>query len=82
MGIVSLVWGILAIIGMFIGFIPCLGWLNWLNFPFAGVGAIVSGIALATSKDTNRGASLAGLVCCGSAMVFGAIRLIIGGGIW
>ena len=32
---ITLAWGILAICGMFIGFIPCLGSLNWLNIPFA-----------------------------------------------
>jgi hypothetical protein len=81
MQVLSLVWGILALIGMLIGFVPCLGALNWLNIPFAGVGAIVSGVALGTSKESGRGASLAGLVCCGIALVFGMIRLAMGGGI-
>jgi hypothetical protein len=31
MQILSLVWGILAILGLGIAFIPCLGILNWLN---------------------------------------------------
>ena len=81
MQVLSLVWGILALIGMIIGFVPCLGALNWLNIPFAGVGAIVSGIAVGTSKDSNRVAGLTGLVCCGIALVFGMIRLALGGGI-
>ena len=46
MQVLSLLWGILAIVGMVVGFFPCLGSLNWLNIPFAGVGIIVSGIAL------------------------------------
>jgi hypothetical protein len=81
MQVLSLVWGILALIGMLIGFIPCLGALNWLNIPFAGVGAIVSGVALGMSRESSRGAGLAGLVCCGIALVFGMIRLVMGGGI-
>ena len=42
MQILSLVWGILAILGLGIAFVPCLGSLNWLNIPFAVVGAIIS----------------------------------------
>jgi len=78
----SLIWGILVIVGMLVGFIPCLGALNWLNIPLAGVGLIVSVIALATAtKDENKGGSVAGIVCCGIAMFFGIIRLILGGGV-
>lgn len=45
MQLVSLLWGILAISGMLVGFIPFLGALNWLNIPFAGVGVIVAALA-------------------------------------
>jgi hypothetical protein len=81
MQILSLIWGILAIIGMLIAFFPCLGWLNWANIPFSGVGLIISIIALATYKDGNKGGSIAGTVCCGIAIIFGIIRLVVGGGI-
>lgn len=77
----SMVWGILAILGMLVGFIPCFGSLNWLNIPFSGVGIIVSGIALGISRDQSKGASIAGLVCCCVALFFGIIRLVLGGGI-
>lgn len=76
----SLVWGILAIIGMLVGFIPCLGALNWLNIPFAGVGVIISAIALGTSEGEKQGA-VAGLICCCIAVLFGFLRLVIGGGV-
>ena len=64
MQVLSLLWGILAIVGMVVGFFPCLGSLNWLNIPFAGVGIIVSGIALATAGDSSKSCGVAGLVCC------------------
>ena len=77
----SLVWGILAIVGMVIGFFPCLGSLNWVNIPFAVVGLIISVIALSTAKTPNKGGSVAGVVCCAIAVVVGLIRLLAGGGL-
>ncbi|MFZ5516987.1 MAG: hypothetical protein ACOY90_10140 [Candidatus Zhuqueibacterota bacterium] len=77
----SLIWGILAILGMVVGFIPCLGALNWLNIPFSGIGLIISVISLATSDERTRGAAIGGVICCAIAVMFGIIRLIIGGGV-
>jgi len=82
MHILALLWGIIAIIIMTIGFFPCLGSLNWLNIPFAGIGIIVSSLALAASNEYTRASSVAGLVCCSIALFFGIFRLIIGGGIF
>ena len=81
MQFVSLLWGIFAILGMLVGFIPFLGALNWLNIPFAGVGIIVAAIALGTTRAASKGKSAAGLTCCGIALFFGIIRLALGGGI-
>lgn len=78
---VTLSWGILAILGMLAGFMPPFGALNWLNIPFAGIGALVSGIALSQAQLGKKGFSIAGLVCCLVAMVFGAIRLVLGLGV-
>ena len=77
----SLIWGILAIVGMIVAFFPCLGSLNWLNIPFAGIGIIISGIALGTAGEAPRSSSIAGLVCCLIAVLFGFIRLVMGGGV-
>lgn len=77
----SLVWGILAILGMVVGLFPCLGALNWLNIPFSGIGIIISGIAFGTAGDKPRSNSIAGLVCCIIALLFGFIRLVLGGGV-
>lgn len=81
MQILSLVWGILAMGGLVVGFTPCLGWLNWFNIPFAGVGLVVSAVTLAGAKDDKRGAALAGTICCGLAVVVGLVRLWLGGGV-
>jgi hypothetical protein len=67
---------------MLVGFIPCLGSLNWLNIPFSVTGLIISGIALASAKkEENKGGSIAGIICCAIAILFGLIRLIAGGGV-
>ena len=82
MQVVSLVWGIFAILGMLIAFTPMLGALNWLNIPFAGVGAIFSAIAVGRSAPETKGKSVAGLICCGIAVLFGLVRLVLGLGVF
>lgn len=82
MQIISLTWGILAILAMIVGFFPCLGALNWLIIPFSGLGIIISGMALGTAGHKPKGSSIAGLVCCIVALFFGLIRLGLGGGIF
>lgn len=52
---ISLIWGILALVGMLAGFVPFYGALNWLVIPFAGIGAIVSAIALGTAPAEVQG---------------------------
>lgn len=77
----SLVLGILSIGGMFVGFIPCLGSLNWLNIPFAIFGLVISFLAYTRNDNEPKGNAKAGIVMCGIAILFGVIRLMIGGGI-
>lgn len=63
--------GILALIGMVLGMIPLLGWLNWINIPLAILGLLLSII----------GKSKGGIIICVVAIFFGLIRLIMGDGI-
>ena len=77
----SLVWGILALIGMLIALMPCLGALNWINVPFAAVGLVISFLVFGTSRAADKSGSIAGIVCCLIALVLGTIRLFLGGGI-
>ena len=81
MQILSLVWGILAILGLGIAFVPCLGSLNWLNIPFAIVGLIVSFVAKSQVPGGRSGAAMAGIVLNGIAIILGVIRLVLGGGV-
>lgn len=77
----SLVWGILAILGMLVGLFPCLGSLNWLNIPFSIIGLIISAVGLSRADSSNKNTATAGLVLCIIALVVGMIRLVIGGGV-
>ncbi len=82
MNTASLVFGILALLGMLVGFIPCFGALNWINIPFAFIGLIVSLVALSNSREgKSKNGALAGLIMCLCAMFFGLFRLFLGGGI-
>lgn len=71
MNTIGRIFGILAIIGMLIGMIPLLGWINWLNIPLAIIGLMLSII----------GKSKGGIVICVVAIFFGFFRLSLGGGI-
>jgi len=71
MKILGRVFGVLAIIGMLLGMIPLLGWLNWFNIPFAILGLVFSII----------GKSKGGIIICVVAIFFGLFRLMLGGGI-
>ena len=82
MQVLSLVWGILSGVGFMIGLTPCLGALNWVNIPFALIGCVISGIALGTAQPNQpKGMSIAGLIICILVVVFGGIRLVLGGGV-
>jgi hypothetical protein len=71
MKIIGLILGILSALGMLLAFIPLLGWLNWINIPFAIIGLIIS--ALVKSNG--------GMVLCGIAIILGMLRLMLGGGV-
>lgn len=81
MGLISLIWGIAALLWMVVAFIPLLGWGNWFMIPFAVVGAIIAAIGIALTKPENRGRAKAGLVLNGVAIVVGTLRLSLGGGL-
>ena len=81
MGLISILWGIFALVWMLLAFIPLLGWANWLMIPFAVVGAIIGAIGYALTSPQNRGRAKAGILLNVAAAVIGAVRLSIGGGI-
>jgi uncharacterized membrane-anchored protein YitT (DUF2179 family) len=63
--------GIVALLGMLLGFVPLFGWFNWINIPLAIIGLLFSAI----------GKSKGGLTISAIAILFGLLRLILGGGI-
>jgi hypothetical protein len=63
--------GAIALVLAIIGFIPLLGWLNWLIILIAGVGVA---IGAASAKNSGRNFCIAVAVIC-------ALRLWVGGGI-
>jgi hypothetical protein len=74
----SLAWAILAVMGMVVAFIPCLGWVNYFNIPFAIAGLIVSVIAYASGDPRNRNNSLIAIILCLAAILLGWKRLVLG----
>ena len=81
MGLISLLWGIVAMVLMFVGLIPLLGWLNWLWIPFAGVGAIIAALGVLLTPSGKNGRAKAGLVLNGLVIVIALVRLSLGGAI-
>lgn len=78
MSIVGFILGIVAFFWMFIALIPFLGWLNWLNIPFAIIGLVISILGYSQRRQTALG--LTGIVLCSIAIVVGVLRLSLGGG--
>jgi hypothetical protein len=82
MQVISLVLGILSLVGLAVGFLPCFGALNWLNIPFAGIGLIVGVVAIANARNSSKGPAVAGVIFCLLAILLGVLRLLMGGGIF
>ena len=81
MGLISVIWGIVALLWMLLAFLPLLGWGNWFMIPFAVVGALIAAIALLLTRSGHRSRAKLGLILNVVAIVVGAIRLSLGGGI-
>jgi hypothetical protein len=63
-----------------IAMFPCAGWINWFNIPLAVVGLVISIVALTQGPASERTKPIVGLCCCAVAVLFGGIRLLLGGG--
>ncbi|MCU0328212.1 MAG: hypothetical protein MUE53_04405 [Chitinophagales bacterium] len=80
MTFIALLLGLFSSLIAFVGVIPLLGWLNWLQLPFAGLGFILSLLVYNGQKDQASGLTKFALIlnlCC---LIFGGFRLMIGGG--
>ena len=81
MGLISVLWGVIAMIWMVFALIPVVGITNWLLIPFAAVGAIIAGIGLLFTRSANNGRAKAGLILNGIVIVVAVWRLGLGGGV-
>lgn len=81
MGLISIFWGIGALLWMLFALIPLLGWMNWLLIPFAAIGAIIGAVGMALSRPGMRSRATAGVLMNLVVIVVGITRLGIGGGI-
>jgi hypothetical protein len=70
LNILSILFGVLALVLALPAFLPLLGWLNWLIIPIA-----VIGLALGAMSESNMGRNLNIVV-----IVICAGRLMLGGG--
>ncbi|WP_242112057.1 hypothetical protein [Luteimonas aquatica] len=81
MGLISLLWGIAAMLWMIVALIPLVGWANWFLIPFAAVGAIIAAIGVLFTSSGKRGRAKTGLVLNGLVILIALVRLTLGGGI-
>ena len=81
MGLISVLWGVVAMIWMVLALIPLLGWGNWFLIPFAAVGAIIAAIGMLFTSNAKTGRARTGLLLNGIVIVVAIVRLGIGGGI-
>ena len=70
--LLSVIFGIVALLGAIIAFFPILGWLNWAVIPLAMMGA---GFGILSRSDSGRRLNT-------FVLVVAIIRLIIGHGIF
>lgn len=72
MNLISILIGIVALIGALVGFVPLLGWLNWFVIPLAVVGLVLGLMARETSGRNVNAVVIAVAV----------VRLALGGGVF
>lgn len=71
LNILSILVGIVVFFGAIVGFIPLLGWLNWLLIPLALFGLVLGAVS---SHRSGRNLNLVLIIFC-------AIRLWLGFGV-
>jgi len=81
MGLISVLWGIVAMLWMVLALIPVIGITNWLLIPFAAVGAILAAIGVLFTRTGKRGRAKTGLVLNAIVIVVAIWRLGLGGGL-
>lgn len=81
MAILSLILGILSLFFMIPGLIPCLGWLNYFNLPFSGLGLLIALYLYTRSEENAKDSTVKiALYLNVASFVIGVIRLVLGAG--
>jgi hypothetical protein len=70
--LISVIIGIVALIGAMIGFFPLLGWMNWVIVPIALMGAA---FGIMSRSDAGRRLNI-------FVLLVAIVRLVIGGGLF
>ena len=81
MGVISVAWGVVALLWMLLALVPLLGWGNWFVIPFAAVGAIIAAVGMVFSRAGHRGRAKTGLLLNALVIVVAIVRLHMGGGV-
>lgn len=71
MNAISKILGLIAALGMLIGLIPLLGWLNWIVLVIAGLGLVIGALSRSST----------GMIFNGIILIVSLIRLVAGGGV-
>lgn len=77
LSLIALVWGILAITGMGVGFVPVVAPWQWVNLPFAVLGASVGIASIFTGKDGGTKSAVVGISLCMIASIVALLRLVV-----
>jgi len=78
MSVIGFIFAMLSALVLLLTIIPLLGWINWLNIPFAFLGLIFSVIGVTATK--NKGIGMAGIVISCVVIILGILRLKACGG--
>lgn len=71
MNFISKIIGLIAILGMLVGLVPLLGWINWAVLPLAVIGLIFGALS-----SQSSGRNINAIV-----LIVSLLRLILGGGL-
>ena len=72
LNLISLIIGVVALACAAVAFLPLLGWLNWFILPLAVIGA---GIGAMSQGNAGRNLNI-------FVIIVGALRLMLGGGLF
>jgi hypothetical protein len=71
--LVAILIGLVALVSAAVAFIPLLGWANWFILPLAVIGAGIGQLSAGSKAGRNL---------CIVVILIGALRLMLGGGIF